>query len=126
MRLYSCLRQMAILFHHLCGQFKKFDSQPFHMTALISTVGIRMGEKLKEIERGAEEIIENFIKSVETLPELKETYYSQEAYNIMRPDGDPTQETERSEFRKRFISNMPSTDDRGNLKVEVARWTKER
>jgi len=85
-----------------------------------------MAEKIKEIERSAEEIVESFVKSTEALPELKETYYSQEAYNIFRPDGEPTPEAERSEFRKRFISNMPSSDEKGNLKVEVAKWSKER
>ena len=85
-----------------------------------------MAERIKEIERSAEEIVESFVKSAEALPEMKETYYSQEAYNIVRPDGEPTSETERSEFRKRFISNMPSSDDAGNLKVEVAKWSKER
>jgi hypothetical protein len=33
-----------------------------------------------------------------------------------------TPEKERAEFRKRFISNMPGSDDQGNLKVEVAKW----
>lgn len=85
-----------------------------------------MGERAKEIERSAEEIVESFVKASEKLPELKETYYSQEAYNIMRPDGEPNPEAERLQFRKKFISNMPSTDDKGNLKVEVAKWSKER
>ena len=85
-----------------------------------------MAEKHKEIERSAEEIVESFVKASEKLPQLKETYYSQEAYNIVRPDGEPTPESERSEFRKRFISNMPNSDEKGNLKVEVAKWSKER
>lgn len=85
-----------------------------------------MAEKIKEIERSAEEIVESFVKSAENLPELKETYYNQEVYNIVRPDGEPTSEAERSNFKKRFISNMPSSDDKGNLKVEVAKWSKER
>ncbi len=85
-----------------------------------------MGERSKEIERSAEEIVESFVKASAKLPALKETYYSQEAYNIMRPDGEPTPETERKEFRERLISNMPGSDDKGNLKVEVAKWSKER
>lgn len=85
-----------------------------------------MAERAKEIERSAEEIVESFVKASEKLPELKETYYSQEAYNIMRPDGEPKPEAERLQFRENFISNMPSSDDRGNLKVEVAKWSKER
>ena len=85
-----------------------------------------MGERSREIERSAEEIVKSFVKASEKLPALKETYYSQEAFNIMRPDGEPTPAPERAEFRERFISNMPGSDDKGNLKVEVAKWSKER
>lgn len=85
-----------------------------------------MAEKLKDIERSAEEILESFVDGAKKLPELKETYYNQETYNVVRPDGKPTSAEECAEFRKRFISNMPSTDDQGNLKVEVAKWVGER
>jgi hypothetical protein len=81
-----------------------------------------MAAKLKEIERSAQEIIDSFVEAAKDLPELKETYYSQEAYNVVSPDGEPTPEKERAAFRKRFISNMPGSDDQGNLKVEVAKW----
>ncbi len=85
-----------------------------------------MVEKVEDIERSAEEIVKSFIKSVENLPEQKEAYYSQEAYNIVRSDGAPTSETKQLEFRERFISNMPSSDEKGSLKVEVAKWFRER
>ncbi len=85
-----------------------------------------MAERLKEIERSAEEIVESFVEAAKGLPKLKETYYSQEAYNIVRPDGKPTPVKECAGFRKRFISNMPGSDDQGNLKVEVAKWTGKR
>jgi len=85
-----------------------------------------MSERAKEIEKSAEEIVESFVKDAEKLPELKETYYSQETYNITRPDGEPSPEAERLSFRRKFISNMPGSDDKGNLKVEVAKWSKER
>ncbi|MDI6642833.1 MAG: hypothetical protein QMD95_02130 [Candidatus Hodarchaeaceae archaeon] len=85
-----------------------------------------MAERQKEIERSAEEIVRSFVEAAKELPELKETYYSQEAYNIVRPDGKPTPAEELAKFRKRFISNMPSSDEQGNLKVEVARWAEER
>lgn len=78
------------------------------------------------MERSAEEIVKSFVEAAERLPELKETYYSQEAYNILRPDGSPTPEDERTEFRKRFISIMPGSDEEGNLRVEVARWAEGR
>ena len=79
-------------------------------------------QKLEEIEKSAREIVESFVKAAEKLPEFKETYYSQESYNIVRPDGEPSREQERSEFRKHFISIMPGADEKGNLRVEVARW----
>jgi predicted Asp-tRNA(Asn)/Glu-tRNA(Gln) amidotransferase subunit C len=85
-----------------------------------------MGERLREIERSAEEIIQTFVKSTENLPEMKETYYSLEAYNVVRPDGEPSPEEERRKFRERFISIMPRSDEKGNLRVEVAAWLKER
>lgn len=78
--------------------------------------------KLKEIERSAEEMLDSFIEAARDLPSLKETYYSQDLYNIMRPDGEPLKE--RAEFRERFIANMPSSDDEGNLRVEVAKWAR--
>jgi predicted Asp-tRNA(Asn)/Glu-tRNA(Gln) amidotransferase subunit C len=89
--------------------------------------GVQVAErKLKEIERSAEEIVESFVEAAEELPELRETYYSQESYNVVRPDGEPSREKERAEFRKRFISIMPGVDDQGNLRVEVAKWAGER
>ncbi|MEW6592552.1 MAG: hypothetical protein AB1305_02550 [Candidatus Hadarchaeota archaeon] len=81
-----------------------------------------MAEKMKEIEKSAEEIVESFVEAAKGLPELKETYYSQEEHNIVRPDGKPTPPEELAKFRKRFISVMPGSDDAGNLKVEVAKW----
>ena len=87
--------------------------------------GAKMVEKrLKEIERSAEEIVESFVKAAEGLPALEETYYSHELYNITRPDGKPSSSKERADFRKRFVSNMPGADEDGNLRVEVARWTR--
>jgi Asp-tRNA(Asn)/Glu-tRNA(Gln) amidotransferase C subunit len=81
-------------------------------------------ERLKEIERSAEEIVKSFLEASETLPSRKETYYSHEVYNIMRPDGEPSPTGERSEFRKAFLKIMPHSDENGNLKVEVARWVR--
>jgi len=89
-------------------------------------VGFVMDERQREIKRSAEEIVQSFIEAAKELPELKETYYSQEAYNVVRLDGKPTGIDVRADFRKRFISNMPAKDDQGNLKVEVARWAGER
>ncbi|MBC7218907.1 MAG: hypothetical protein H5T49_02045 [Hadesarchaea archaeon] len=85
-----------------------------------------MDGREEEIRRGAEEIIASFVKATEKIPALTETYYSLEAYNVVRPDGEPSPEEERATFRSRFISLMPKADEMGNLKVEVARWSKER
>ena len=85
-----------------------------------------MSEREKKIERSAEEIVESFVRAAEELPKLKETYYNQETYNVVRPDGEPSSEKERIEFRKHFISIMPGADEQGNLRVEVAKWVEER
>jgi predicted Asp-tRNA(Asn)/Glu-tRNA(Gln) amidotransferase subunit C len=79
-------------------------------------------ERQREIERSAEEIVESFVKAAEALPSERETYYSQEAANVTRPDGEPSRIEERSDFRKRFIKIMPGSDEDGNLRVEVAKW----
>jgi Asp-tRNA(Asn)/Glu-tRNA(Gln) amidotransferase C subunit len=81
-------------------------------------------ERSKEIERSAEEIVKAFVEASESLPVKKETYYSHEVYNIMRPDGEPSPSRERADFRKRFLGIMPYSDENGNLKVEVAKWVK--
>jgi Asp-tRNA(Asn)/Glu-tRNA(Gln) amidotransferase C subunit len=81
-------------------------------------------ERLKEIERSAEEIVKSFVEITERLPIKRETYYSHEVYNIMRPDGEPSPSGERSEFRGYFIAIMPGSDEDGNLRVEVAKWAK--
>lgn len=82
--------------------------------------------KLEAIEKSAQEIIKSFIEAVEKLPEFKETYFLQETYNVLRPDGEPSRVEERTEFRERFISIMPMADEKGGLRVEVAKWAKER
>lgn len=81
-------------------------------------------ERQREIERSAEEIVSSFVKAAEGLPSEREMYYSQEAYNVVRPDGEPSSSEERVEFRKRFIKIMPGKDEDGNLRVEVAKWVK--
>lgn len=83
---------------------------------------VRMAEKMKEIEKSAEEIVDSFVEATKGLPETKETYYNQEAFNIVRPDGKPSPKEELADFRKRFIKVMPGSDEEGNVKVEVAKW----
>ena len=81
-------------------------------------------ERQREIERSAEEIVSSFVKAAEGLPSEREMYYSQEVYNVVRPDGKPSSSEERAEFRKRFIKIMPGKDEDGNLRVEVAKWVR--
>ena len=77
---------------------------------------------MREIERSAEEIVESFVEASKGLPTLEETYYSQKLYNVVRPDGKPSPPEQRGDFRKYFIAAAPSTDEQGNLRVEVAKW----
>jgi aspartyl-tRNA(Asn)/glutamyl-tRNA(Gln) amidotransferase subunit C len=85
-----------------------------------------MAEKYEEIVRSAEEIVKSFVEAVKDLPEVKETYFPQENFNIVREDAAPAAYEEQAKFRKRFLSNAPASDDQGNLLVEVAGWAGER
>jgi len=79
-------------------------------------------ERRREIERSAEEMVESFVEAAKGLPTLEETYYSHELYNVVRQDGEPSPPKPREDFRRRFISVAPATDEQGNLRVEVAKW----
>lgn len=79
--------------------------------------------RLKEIERSAEEIVKSFIRVSKGLPEEKETYYSHDLRNVMRPDGKPSPVKELARFREAFLKIMPASDEEGSLRVEVAKWT---
>lgn len=79
--------------------------------------------RLKEIERSAEEIVKSFVEISEGLPVERETYYSHDLRNIMRPDGKPSPAKELAVFREAFLRIMPASDEEGSLRVEVAKWT---
>ena len=81
-------------------------------------------DKEEEIRESAEEIVDSFAEIAEGLPTQKETYYEQETLNVLKSDGEPTSKDELENFRDNFISIMPESDGEGNLKVEVAEWTK--
>lgn len=85
-----------------------------------------MREKQEEIIRSAEEIVNSFIQAVAGLPEVKETYFAQENFNVLRKDGAPAPPEELARFREEFLSNAPASDEHGNLVVEVARWAEKR
>lgn len=79
-------------------------------------------EDIEEIKESAEEIVDSFTEAVENLPEREETYYGQETTNELREDDKPKGREELQRFRKNFLRIMPSSDEEGNLEVEVAEW----
>lgn len=83
-----------------------------------------MSEKdIEEIRNSAEEIVDSFTEAVEDLPQQDETYYGQDTTNEFRDDARPKGKGELERFRKNFLRIMPSSDEDGNLEVEVAEWT---
>lgn len=80
-------------------------------------------KRLKEIEHSAEEIVKSFVEVSKGLPVEKETYYSHDLRNIMRPDGKPSPDKELAVFREAFLKIVPASDEEGSLRVEVAKWT---
>ncbi|KXA95723.1 hypothetical protein AKJ65_00900 [candidate division MSBL1 archaeon SCGC-AAA259E19] len=83
-----------------------------------------MTEKRKEkIRESAEEIVDSFAEIAEDLPTQEETYYQQDTLNVLRSDGGPTSGKKLEDFRDKFLRVMPDSDEEGNLKVEVAKWT---
>ncbi|KXB06913.1 hypothetical protein AKJ51_02540 [candidate division MSBL1 archaeon SCGC-AAA382A20] len=81
-------------------------------------------KKLEKIRKSAEEIVDNFAEISEGLPTQRETYYQQSALNVLRDDDEPVSREILKKFQKIFLKNMPDRDEEGNLKVEVAEWTK--
>ncbi|MEM2192611.1 MAG: hypothetical protein QXG38_03245 [Candidatus Hadarchaeales archaeon] len=82
-----------------------------------------MVDEREEIAKSAEEIVKYFMETTKDLPEVKETYFTQEKFNIVREDGAPIS---MKRFRKAFLSNAKRSDESGNLLVEVAGWAGER
>ncbi len=76
----------------------------------------------EEVRKSAEEIVEEFVRLTQDLPAVEEQYYLGGSVNITRPDGEPTSSETRTEFRNRFLSTAPGSDEEGYIKVEVARW----
>ncbi len=81
-------------------------------------------ERVEKIRESAEEIVDNFSDIEKDLPTQEETYYEQDALNVLKSDGEPTSEEKLESFRENFLKIMPEKDEDGNLKVEVAEWTK--
>ncbi|MFN4133542.1 MAG: hypothetical protein ACK4GQ_04150 [Candidatus Hadarchaeales archaeon] len=85
-----------------------------------------MSDRQEEIAKSAEEIVNSFVEATRDIPEVKETYFTQESFNIVREDGCPTPPEELARLRRAFLFNAPGSDDSGNLLVEVAGWVGER
>lgn len=80
-------------------------------------------DRLEEIRKSAEEIVDSFAEIEKDLPTQGETYYLQETLNVLREDENPSTKAELEEFRRKFLEIMPEKGEDGNLKVEVAKWT---
>lgn len=80
-------------------------------------------KRLNQIMESAEAIIDSFKEVTDELPTEEETYYGQDLFNILRPDGKPSSREERMKFKRSFEEIMPKSDNDGNLKVEKGEWT---
>ncbi|WP_413824897.1 Asp-tRNA(Asn) amidotransferase subunit GatC [Methanobrevibacter sp. UBA337] len=67
------------------------------------------------IEKDAEKILENFSKSLDTIPDLEETYYITDNLNLERKDESHPQDSAR-------IVRNTKTDKDGNVVVKKADW----
>ncbi|MDD2644334.1 MAG: Asp-tRNA(Asn) amidotransferase subunit GatC [Methanobacteriaceae archaeon] len=67
------------------------------------------------IEKDAEKILENFSKSLDTIPDLEETYYITDNLNLERKDEAHPQDSAR-------IVRNTKTDKDGNVVVKKADW----
>ena len=68
------------------------------------------------IEKDAEEIIENFSKTLENIPDSDETWYITDNLNLTRED-------ESHEKNSEKILRNANIDKEGNLVVKRADWT---
>lgn len=84
---------------------------------------MQTNERKKKIKQSAERIVESFEKATKEIPPLEETYYIKDIPHTLRSDGELLSKEKRSDFRSRFKSIMPASDENGNLKVEIAKWT---
>ena len=67
------------------------------------------------IEKDAEKILENFSKSLDTIPDLEKTYYITDNLNLERKDEAHPQDSAR-------IVRNTKTDKDGNVVVKKADW----
>ena len=68
------------------------------------------------IEKDAEKILEEFLKTLDKVPELEGTYYITDNLNLNRED-----ESEQNDSTK--IVRNARTDKDGNIVVKKAEWT---
>ncbi|MBX7077281.1 MAG: Asp-tRNA(Asn) amidotransferase subunit GatC [Methanobacteriaceae archaeon] len=70
---------------------------------------------MTEIEKDAEEILEKFSKTLDTIPDLEETYYITDNLNLNREDKSNPQDATK-------IVRNTKTDKDGNVIVKKADW----
>lgn len=68
-----------------------------------------------KIEKEAEQILEEFSKTLETIPDLEETYYITDNLNLVRDDESIEQDSTK-------IVRNAKTDKNGNIVVKKADW----
>ena len=69
-----------------------------------------------EIKEDAEKILNEFSKTLETIPDLEETYYITDNLNLTRKDESVSKDSSK-------ILRNAKTDKNGNLIVKKADWT---
>lgn len=70
---------------------------------------------MTEIEKDAEEILEKFSKTLDTIPDFEETYYITDNLNLNREDKSNPQDATK-------IVRNTKTDKDGNVIVKKADW----
>lgn len=69
-----------------------------------------------EIKEDAEKILKEFSKTLESIPDLEETYYITDNLNLTRKDEAVSKDSSK-------ILRNAKTDKNGNLVVKKADWT---
>ncbi len=69
-----------------------------------------------EIKEDAEKILKEFSKTLESIPDLEETYYITDNLNLTRKDEAVSKDSSK-------ILRNAKTDKNGNLIVKKADWT---
>ena len=69
---------------------------------------------MTEYKEAAKQILDEFSKALEGIPEHSETSYGTELTNVLRSDGQPQPKT----YSSRIIGLAPRKDSKGNVLAE--------